>query len=68
MDGVHFSGFSLMFQLLNIALAIGIVIGIIYLVYFLLVKLPRNLNERNEILRNIEKTLNEINKKTDNKL
>lgn len=63
MRGTEFN-LTMVFQLLNIA----IIIGIIYIIYFLAIKLPENLKERNELLKDVEKSLNEINKKIDNKL
>lgn len=63
MGGVHFNGFSIIFQLLNIGLLIGFIVAIGYGFHFLIVKLPRILRERNEILGRIEKSLDDINKK-----
>ena len=51
--------FSTVFQLLNIVF----VIGVVYVVYYLAVKLPRDLREKSEILANIERILDEINAK-----
>lgn len=51
--------FTAIFQLLNIVF----IIGIVYVVYYLVVKLPRDLKEKNAKLDNIEKTLDEISKK-----
>ena len=53
--------FTTVFQLLNIAF----IMGIVYAVYYLAVKLPRDLGERNAKLNNIEKTLDEISKEFD---
>ena len=53
--------FTAIFQLLNIVF----IIGIVYVVYYLVVKLPRDLKEKNAKLDNIEKTLDEISKKID---
>ncbi|HZJ76408.1 MAG TPA: hypothetical protein VFC70_01750 [Oscillospiraceae bacterium] len=52
---------TIIFQLLNIA----VIIVVIYAIYYLVVKLPRNLREKNAKLSNIERTLDEINKKID---
>lgn len=54
--------FTLIVQLLNT----GIIIGLIFAVYYLAIKLPRKLKEREQRLNHIEKVLNEINKKIDN--
>ena len=51
--------FTAIFQLLNIVF----IIGIVYVVYYLVVKLPRDLKEKDAKLDNIEKTLDEISKK-----
>ncbi len=51
--------FTAIFQLLNIVF----IICIVYVVYYLVVKLPRDLKEKNAKLDNIEKTLDEISKK-----
>lgn len=55
------TNFATVFQLLNIV----IVIGIVYVIYYLAVRLPRDLREMNVKLGNIEKILGEINKKID---
>ena len=57
------TAFTIIFQLLNIVFIIGIIIGIVYAVYYLVVKLPRDLKEKDAKLDNIEKTLDEISKK-----
>lgn len=51
--------FTAIFQLLNIVF----IICIVYVVYYLVVKLPRDLKEKDAKLDNIEKTLDEISKK-----
>ncbi len=51
--------FTAIFQLLNIVF----IIGVVYVVYYLVVKLPRDLKEKDAKLDNIEKTLDEISKK-----
>ncbi|HZX21461.1 MAG TPA: hypothetical protein VFF25_03625, partial [Clostridia bacterium] len=53
--------FTTIFQFLNIVF----VIGIVYVVYYLAVRLPRDLRERNAKLSNIEKILDEISRKID---
>lgn len=55
------TNFTIIFQLLNIAF----VIGIIYVVFYLAVRLPRDLKERDAKLSNIERMLEEISKKID---
>lgn len=51
--------FTAIFQLLNIVF----IICVVYVVYYLVVKLPRDLKEKDAKLDNIEKTLDEISKK-----
>lgn len=53
--------FTAIFQLLNIVF----IICVVYVVYYLVVKLPRDLKEKDAKLDNIEKTLDEISKKID---
>ena len=55
------TAFTIIFQLLNIVF----IIGIVYAVYYLVVKLPRDLKEKDAKLDNIEKRLDEISKKID---
>lgn len=59
------TAFTIIFQLLNTVLIIGIVSGIVYAVYYLVVKLPRDLRKKDAKLDNIEKILGEIIKKID---
>lgn len=59
------TAFTIIFQLLNIVFIIGIVCGKVYVVYYLVVKLPRDLKEKDARLDNIEKILGEIIKKID---
>ncbi len=55
------TAFTIIFQLLNIVF----IIGKVYVVYYLVVKLPRDLKEKDAKLDNIEKMLGEIIKKID---
>ncbi|HZK57684.1 MAG TPA: hypothetical protein VFD17_05165 [Clostridia bacterium] len=55
------TNFVVVFQLLNIVF----IIGVVYIVFYLAVRLPRDLREKNEKLSNIEKILDEINQKID---
>ena len=55
------TNFAVVFQLLNIA----IIVGIVYMIFYLAVRVPRDLRETNAKLGNIKKMLDEINKKID---
>lgn len=55
------TAFTIIFQLFNTVL----IVGVVYVVYYLVVKLPVNLREKDARLDNIEETLSEISKKID---
>ncbi|MCC5909225.1 MAG: hypothetical protein JJT76_18470, partial [Clostridiaceae bacterium] len=57
---VEFS-WTFIFSLLNIA----VLVGVVYLIFKLVVKLPKWIKKREEKIDKIEKTLDEINKKLD---
>ena len=59
------TAFTIIFQLLNIVFIIGIIISIAYAVYYLVVKLPKDLRKKDAKLDNIERMLGEIIKKID---
>ena len=59
--GIMELGLTLLFQIINIAIIIGIVVSI----FFILIKLPKQLKKNGDRLKRIEETLDEINKKID---
>ncbi|TCO79342.1 hypothetical protein [Marinisporobacter balticus] len=61
--GVLELSWTITFQIMNTAL----IIGIIFFVFYLLVKLPKHMKEKEQKIDRIEKTMHEINKKLDNR-
>ena len=61
--GVHENSWTLFFQFINITIIIGIVLAIFYII----IKLPKQLKKNEQRLEKIENTLNEINRKIDTK-
>lgn len=60
---LELSCWTIIFQILNTVL----IIGIIYLVFYLVFKLPKHMKAKEQKIDRIEKTMNEINKKLENR-
>lgn len=61
--GIVEVGWTVLFQIMNTVILIGLIYGIYYLIF----RLPKKMKESKDRLDVIEKTLKEINEKLDNK-
>lgn len=57
--GIVEISWTLVFQILNT----GIIIGVVFAVFYLLVKIPKRIKEKAQEIDRMEKTLDEINRK-----